>query len=120
MNVMNRTKWGAPGCWFLCLQVGLARGFRAALALSRPGNLFLFCNAGVALLGLTLLQPGRRRIALFSLGAGLPGLAGLVRLATHSFFDLRVGGMERVSAYPFTLWIACMGAWLLLRGGLVA
>jgi hypothetical protein len=84
------------------------------------GEHFLFCNAGVALLGLTLLQPGRRRIALFSLGAGLPGLAGLVRLATHSFFDLRVGGMERVSAYPFTLWIACMGAWLLLRGGLVA
>ena len=61
------------------------------------------------MLGLTLLQPGRRRIALFSLGAGLPGLAGLVRLATHSFFDLRVGGMERVSAYPFTLWIACIG-----------
>jgi hypothetical protein len=53
-------------------------------------------------------------------GAGLPGLAGLVCLATHAFFGLGVGGMERVTAYPFTLWIACMGAWLLLRGGLVA
>ena len=74
------------------------------------------------MLGLTLLQAGppTRRIALFSLGAGLLGLAGLACLATHAFFGLGVGGMERVTAYPFTLWIACMGAWLLLRGGLVA
>ena len=56
-----------------------------------------------------------RRIALFSLAAGLLGLAGLVCLATHAFFGLGVGGMERVTAYPFTLWIGCMGAWL-LRG----
>jgi hypothetical protein len=54
------------------------------------------------------------------LAAGLLGLAGLVCLAAHSFFGLGVGGMQRVIAYPFTLWIACMGAWLLLRGGLVA
>ncbi len=47
------------------------------------------------------------------LAAGLLGLAGLVCLATHAFFGLWVGGMERVTAYPFTLWIACMGAWLL-------
>ena len=74
------------------------------------------------MLGLTLLQPGRptRRISLFSLGAGLLGVAGLVCLATHAFFGLGVGGMDSVTAYPFTLWIACMGAWLLLRGGLVA
>jgi hypothetical protein len=74
------------------------------------------------LLGLTLLQPGRptRRISLFSLAAGLVGLAGLVCLATHAFFGLGVGGMERVTAFPFTPWIASMGAWLLLRGGLVA
>ena len=66
------------------------------------------------LLGLTLLQPGppTRRISLFSLGARLLGLAGLVCLAAHSFFGLGVGGMQRVTAYPFTLWIACMGAWL--------
>jgi hypothetical protein len=42
------------------------------------------------------------------LPAGLPGLAGLVCLATHAFFGLGVGGMESVTAYPFTLWIASM------------
>ena len=78
---------------------------------------FLFCNAGAALLGLALLRRGRsvRGIALFSLAAGLLGLAGLVCIATHHSFGLGVGGMERVTAYPFTLWIASMGAWL-LRG----
>jgi hypothetical membrane protein len=81
------------------------------------GEHFLFCNAGAALLGLTLLRHGRptRRIAVFSLAAGLLGLAGLVCLATRHYFGLGVGGMERVTAYPFTLWIAGMGAWL-LRG----
>jgi hypothetical membrane protein len=84
------------------------------------GEHFLFCNAGAALLGLTLLQhgPDTRRIALLSLAAGLLGLAGLVCLAAHAYFGLGVGGMERVTAYPFTLWIAGMGAWL-LRGGAV-
>jgi hypothetical membrane protein len=81
------------------------------------GEHFLFCNAGAALLGLTLLQHGRatRRIALFSLAAGLLGLAGLVCLATQHYFGLGVGGIERVTAYPFTLWIAGTGVWL-LRG----
>jgi hypothetical membrane protein len=76
---------------------------------------FLFCNAGAALLGLALLRRGRsvRGIALFSLAAGLLGLAGLVCIATHHCFGLGVGGMERVTAYPFTLWIAGMGVWLL-------
>jgi hypothetical protein len=65
--------------------------------------------------GLTLLQHGRpaRRIAVFSLAAGLLGLTGLVCLATRYYFGLGVGGMERVTAYPFTLWIAGMGVWLL-------
>jgi hypothetical membrane protein len=75
---------------------------------------FLLCNAGAALLGLALLRGRRptRRVALLSLAAGLLGLAGLVCLATRYYFSLGVGGMERVTAYPFTLWIASMGAWL--------
>jgi hypothetical membrane protein len=78
---------------------------------------FLFSNAGAALLGLALLRQRRsiRRIALFSLAAGLLGLAGLVSLAARHYFGLGVGGMERVTAYPFPLWLASMGAWL-LRG----
>jgi len=78
------------------------------------GEHFLLCNAGAALLGLAVLRGGRaRRIALVSLAAGLLGLAGLVCLATRHYIGLGVGGMERVTAYPFTLWIAGMGAWLL-------
>jgi hypothetical membrane protein len=81
------------------------------------GEHFLFCNAGAALLGIALLRRGRatRPIALLSLATGLLGLAGLACLATTHYFGLGVGGMERVTAYPFTLWIAGMGIWL-LRG----
>jgi hypothetical membrane protein len=124
--------WPAfPGGWLRALALGLiaASGFGVFVVGLAPEDFapgwhylgaaehFLFCNAGAALLGLTLLRHGRatRRIALFGLAAGLLGLAALTCLATHAYFGLGVGGMERVTAYPFTFWTAGMGAWL-LRG----
>ena len=118
--------WPAfPSGWLRGLALGLiaASGFGVFVVGLAPEDFapgwhylgarehFLFCNAGAALLGLTLLQHGRatRQIALFSLAAGLLGLAGLVCLATRHYFGLGVGGMERVTAYPFTLWIAGVG-----------
>ena len=37
-------------------------------------------------------------------------------LGMHAFPGLGVGGMERVAAYPFPLWLAAMGAMVLRRG----
>jgi hypothetical membrane protein len=75
----------------------------------------LFCNAGAALLGLSLLREGSapRAVGLLSLSFGLIGLAGLGGLAAGHDFGLGVGGVERVAAYSFPLWIAGMGAWLI-------
>jgi hypothetical protein len=50
------------------------------------------------------------------LGLGLIGLIGLAGLAGAHDFGLGLGGVERVAAYPFPLWIAGMGAWLLSGG----
>jgi hypothetical membrane protein len=75
----------------------------------------LFCNAGAALLGLSLFREGSasRAVGLLSLSFGLIGLAGLGGLAAGHDFGLGVGGVERVAAYPFPLWIAGLGAWLI-------
>jgi hypothetical membrane protein len=75
----------------------------------------LFCNAGACLLGAALLRESQApgAVGLLSLGFGLIGLAGLGGLASSHYFGLGLGGVERVAAYPFPLWIAGMGAWLL-------
>jgi hypothetical protein len=46
----------------------------------------------------------------------LIGLAGLGGQATGHDFGLGLGGVERVAAYPFPLWIAGMGAWIVSGG----
>ncbi len=71
---------------------------------------FLFCNTGAALTGVALFSRFPR-VGAASVIAGGVGLAGLACLAIGSYFGLGVGGMERVTAYPFVLWIAAMGAW---------
>ena len=78
----------------------------------------LLCNAGAALLGVALLREGSApgAVGLLSLAFGLIGLGGLGGLAFGFDFGLGSGGVERVAAYPFPLWIAGMGAWLIGGG----
>lgn len=82
---------------------------------------FLCCNAGMALMGVALLRRRRasRILGLVSLAAGVVGLLGFVLLAAQVYLGLGVGGMERVVAYPFPIWLAGMGV-LLLRNGPLA
>ncbi len=77
-------------------------------------NLFL-SNAGAALLGVAVTK-ATRAVRLLSLGSGLLGLAGLAGLAGGFDLGLGAGGIERVAAYPFPLWIAGMGVWILGGG----
>jgi hypothetical membrane protein len=78
----------------------------------------LFCNVGAVLLGVALLREGSapRAVGLLSLAFGLVGLAGLGGLAIGYDFGLGLGGVERLAAYPFPLWIAGMGAWIIAGG----
>jgi hypothetical membrane protein len=82
------------------------------------GENLLLSNAGATLLGVALMREKRspRKVALLSLGFGLLGLAGLVGLAGGFNLELDAGVIERIAAYPFPLWIAGMGVWLLSGG----
>ncbi len=78
----------------------------------------LLSNGGAALLGAALLGEKRapRAVGLLSLGFGLIGLAGLAGLAGRFDLGLGAGVIERIAAYPFPLWLAAMGFWLLSGG----
>jgi hypothetical membrane protein len=78
----------------------------------------LLSNAGAALIGAALLRDKRapRAVGLLSLGFGLIGLVGLAGLAGRFDLGLGAGGIERIAAYPFPLWLAGMGVWLLDGG----
>ena len=70
------------------------------------------------LLGAALLREKRapRAVGRLSLGFGLIGLAGLAGLAGRFDLGLGAGVIERIAAYPFPLWLAGMGVWLLGGG----
>jgi hypothetical membrane protein len=82
---------------------------------------FMCCNLGMATMGVAMLsgRPPARKLGLVTFGAGIIGLAGLGFLATRSYLGLGVGGMERVTAYPFPLWLAAMGVMLLRNSALI-
>jgi hypothetical membrane protein len=80
-------------------------------------NLFC-CNAGMAAMGLAMLRRSAARASgAIALAAGVAGLIGLGCLGAGLDFGFGPGGVERVAAYPFPLWIAGMGALLARRGG---
>lgn len=82
---------------------------------------FICCNAGMTAMGIAMLgwQRAARRMGLITFGAGIIGLLGIGFLATRVYLGLGVGGIERVAAYPFPLWVAGMGVLLLRRNGLL-
>ncbi len=79
---------------------------------------FLFCNLGMAVMGVAMFSSNwiSRAGAALTLAAGLLGLTGFALLAAHEYLGLGVGAIERVTAYPFPLWIAAMGLNLLRSG----
>lgn len=83
---------------------------------------FLCCNAGMAAMGLAMLTSRRppRVLGFITMAAGVVGLLGIVLLGLRAYAGLGVGGMERVVAYPFPLWLAGMGVLILRNGGLAA
>jgi hypothetical membrane protein len=80
---------------------------------------FLCCNAGMAAMGVAMSAAPRpaRKLGLVTLAMGAVGLLGIAMLGLRVYLGLGVGGMERLVAYPFPLWLAGMGVLLLKDGG---
>ncbi len=80
----------------------------------------IFCNLGMTTFGLASFGLARvggdwfpRWVASISLAFGLLGLGGLIAMALNIYPVLEPGGVERIAAYPFPLWLCLMGATLL-------
>jgi hypothetical membrane protein len=67
-------------------------------------------NLGVLVLGLTLGVPNRMRVSMIVLSA--VSLAALGLFATRTYLGLGPGGMERIAAYPETLWLIGFGIYI--------
>lgn len=75
---------------------------------------FTIGNVAVLVLGFTLsLSPTLR---LFSVLTGFVALVALVFYASNHFLGLGEGGMERIVAYPQTLWLVVIGGYFILKG----
>jgi hypothetical membrane protein len=98
--------------------VGLApEDVHRAIHYAAAAEHFLLNNIGVALLGAALLLQSRwpRLFASFTLGCGSIGLVATLLLSKKIFLGIGIGGMERVAAYPFPLWLTLTGLFLLLQ-----
>ena len=75
---------------------------------------FTLGNVGVIVLGLSLELS--RVLRLVTLTLGVMALAALVFYASSHYLGLGEGGIERLVAYPQTLWLILLGGYLLRKG----
>jgi hypothetical membrane protein len=75
---------------------------------------FTIGNVGVIVLGLSLALP--RALRLVTLSLGTIALAALVFYASSHYLGLGEGGIERLVAYPQTVWLMLLGSYLLTQG----
>lgn len=68
---------------------------------------FLVGNAGMIVLGFSLPVP--RWLRIYTTASGIFALIALSLFLTNHTFGLRTGGMERLTAYPQTIWLIVAG-----------
>jgi hypothetical membrane protein len=71
---------------------------------------FLIGNIGMIILGLSLKLPKWLRV--YSVTSGIISLVALGFFITHSYLGLGIGGMERIVAYPQTIWLIVFGIYI--------
>ncbi|MGZ6004763.1 MAG: DUF998 domain-containing protein [Candidatus Saccharimonadales bacterium] len=71
---------------------------------------FLIGNIGLVIFGLVLEMP--KKLKNYSLLSGLISLVGLVLFSFHIYLGLGIGGMERITAYPQTIWLIVFGIYM--------
>lgn len=74
---------------------------------------FMLGNAGMIVLGLSL-QKLPKWLKIYTILSGIIGLVGLVLFLAHLYLGLGIGGMERIVAYPQTIWMIVLGSYLLI------
>ena len=71
---------------------------------------FLAGNLGMCVLGIALWRAGRRRgLGAYSFASGAVGLLATWLFVSDVYLGLGIGGMERVAAYPLTVWLIVTG-----------
>ena len=71
---------------------------------------FALGNAALVILGVSLPVP--RLFKIFTIAAGLLALSALLLFQNRIFLGLGEGGMERVVAYPQTIWLIIFGLYM--------
>lgn len=71
---------------------------------------FLIGNIGMVMLGYRLDLPSK--LSWFLAFLGVLGLSGLFLLLSGIYLGLGIGGMERVAAYPQTIWLITFGIYM--------
>jgi hypothetical membrane protein len=72
---------------------------------------FLVGNLALMILGFTLRMP--RTLRYYTIISGLAALVALLLFLTHTYLGLGIGGMERITAYPQTIWLIVFGIYSL-------
>lgn len=71
---------------------------------------FLVGNLGLIILGLALDIP--RSLRFYTLLSGVMSLLALAFFTTHNYLGIGIGGMERLTAYPQTMWLIVFGVYI--------
>ncbi|HUD10203.1 MAG TPA: DUF998 domain-containing protein [Candidatus Saccharimonadales bacterium] len=71
---------------------------------------FFIGNVGIVILGMALKLPTSLRV--YTLATGIISLIALGFFVTHSYLGIGIGGMERITAYPQTLWLIVFGVYI--------
>lgn len=71
---------------------------------------FVLGNLAMIILARELILPQGLRVYTFL--SGVVGLVGLVLFLTNHYLGLDIGGMERVTAYPQSIWLVSFGVYM--------
>jgi hypothetical membrane protein len=83
----------------------------SAIHITGAGLVFLFGNIALLLLGATLQMP--RPLRYYTLLSGAIALGSLLLFLAHWHLGLGIGGVERLTAYPQTVWMIVYGVYTL-------
>lgn len=71
---------------------------------------FILGNLALIIFGMTLVLP--KALRYYTIASGIIALAALGFFATKNYFGLGIGGMERLTAYPQTVWLILFGIYM--------
>jgi len=71
---------------------------------------FLIGNVGMVVLGMVLDLP--KLLRYYTIASGVISLIALVFFTFHVYFGLDIGGVERIVAYPQTMWLIVFGIYM--------